>query len=241
MMTSDNPYKQYERLFEGWPEVKACQVGDENGMVVAGRHHTPGKLKMFDTLSVLAAIFWASPFIYLLHDSYHDIRANFAMWCAGSFGIWGILSFYSYSTLHPMGKKLTCVLLSSSHIDIGGKVYDARVQHKFTMSLHRKAKEEADAELRAQQRDPKRADTRKRKYYRDAYHIYLEYLGQRRLVADIYGEENAENFLRALNAVDRIIHKEDSVYAANSNVEEAAGPKAQSRYKGHFGKRPALD
>jgi hypothetical protein len=63
--------------------------------------------------------------------------------------------------------------------------------------------------LRAQQRDPKRADTRKRKYYRNAYHIYLEYLGQQRLVADISGEENAEKFLRALNAVDRIIHKTD--------------------------------
>ena len=66
-----------------------------------------------------------------------------------------------------------------------------------------------------------------------------ENLGQRILVTDISEEEKAEQFLRALVAVDRIIHKEKTVFAANA--EDPAETATETRQADYFGTRPALD
>ena len=71
--------------------------------------------------------------------------------------------------------------------------------------------------------------------------IYFEYLGQRILVTDIYRPESAEKLLRALNAVDKIIHNEKAVFAGKVNDEESTEGSAEARQAGYFGTRPALD
>lgn len=240
-MNSENPYKKYEALFERWPGVRAAQVGGENGMRVAGYHYTPGRTKMADALTIMVAVFWAGLLGMCFYTQYFRIWQDAEMWAAIAVGVWMLLTFASFLIITSRSSKATIVYFSPSHIQIGQKTYDARVQHKFSMDIHRKAKEEADAELRAQQRNPKNASIRHKKYYRDAFHIFFEYLGQRILVTDISTEEGAEQFLRALDAVDRIMHKEKTVFVANTNTEDPAETVTDARQVDYFGKRPAMD
>ena len=242
-MKSENPYKKYVHLFEGWPDVYPWKVQGEHGMRVAGKHSTPCRLKKANNLSLAAVIAYAVILGLLFRAEFDWIRDhNPEAWAAGAIALFAFLSLFTYAALDVRAaEKPTAVYLSPSFIKIGEKVYDARVQHKFSMDVHRKAKEEADAELRAQQREPKNASIRHKKYYRDAFHIYFEYLGQRILVTDISTEEVAEKLLRALVAVDRIMHKEKTIYAANTNTEEPAETATEARQVDYFGKRPALD
>jgi hypothetical protein len=240
-MTSENPYKKYEYLFENWPWVKAQDVRGENGMKVSGWHDTPEGRKTAHTRALIVNILWAALIGFCFHAEFHKIQHHAGLWAGGAVGVWMVLAVASCLVFDFRAMKGTAVQFSPSHIQIGEKVYDARVQHKFSMDVHRKAKEEADKELQAQQRGPGYADVRHKKYYRDAFHIYLEYLGQRILVTDISEEEKAEQFLRALVAVDRIMHKEKTVFAANANTEELAEAAAETRQADYFGKRPALD
>lgn len=239
-MNSENPYKKYESLFEGWPIVGAQEVRGEQGMKVSGWHYTPDGLKRAHAWAFAASIFWLALIVFCFFAEFHRIRDHAWLWAGGAFSLWRLLAFFSRSVLERRSLKGTAVYFSPSCIQIAGKVYDPRVQHKFSMDVHRKAKDEADAELREQQRGPGYADTRHKKYYRDAFQIYLEYLGQRILIADIYDDELAEKFFRALVAVDRIIHKEKTVFAANANTE-APAEDAETRQADYFGQRPALD
>ena len=245
-MDSKNPYEKYEALFEKWPSVFAELVQGEHGMRVSGWHETPEDLEGASVLNFCARVVLGALLVccliavhpYLKHNEYFGTTT-----CAMlAFIAWITLSVLTYRFLHKRLLKKTVVLISPSHIQIGEKVYDAKIQHKFSMDLHRKAKEEADAELRMQQRGPGYADTRHSRYYRDSYHIFLEYLGQRILVTDIYEEEKAEKLLRALTAVDKIVHKEKTVFASNSNTsDKEESPGARAEREEYFGKRPALD
>ena len=246
VMSSKNPYEKYLSLFEKWPQVTASPVQSEDGMRVAGWHNTPDGAKRASVRGFWAMIVWGASLGYCLLAAHPHLRHNeyFGMKTCAALAviIWAILSFLTYFVLDERSLKKTVVCISPRFIQIGEKVYDALVQHKFTMDLHRKAKEEADEELRVQQRGPAHADTRHPRYYRDGYHIFLEYLGQRIPVTDVYKEETAEKLLRALTAVDKIVHKEKTVFAGNSNTpntEESTG--ARSERQDYFGRRPALD
>lgn len=240
-MTSENPYQKYERLFEDWPWVKAQDVQGEHGMKVSGWHETPDGLKSAHMRSFLVNVLWFALIGYGFHAEFHKIRLHAGLWACAGFALWIVLAFVSRFILEYRAMKGTAVYFSPSHIKIGQKIYDAKVQHKFSMDVHRKAKEEADDELRVQQRGPGYADTRHKRYYREAHHIFFEYLGQRILITDIAEEEKAEKFLRALVAVDRIVHQEKSVFAANANTEERGEAAVETRQADYFGQRPALD
>ena len=238
-MSSENLYKKYEPLFEDWPCVKALDVRGEHGMKVSGWHETPDRIRAAHTRAFIAKVFWLALIGFCFYTEFHQIRHHVGLWAGVAVGVWILLALVSRFILEYRAMKGTAVILSPSHIQIGEKVYDARVQHKFSMDVHKKAKKEADDELREQQSGPRYADVRHKKYYRDAFHIYLEYLGQRILVTDISEEEKAEQFLRALVAVDRIIHKEKTVFAANA--EDPAETATETRQADYFGTRPALD
>ena len=245
-MDSKNPYEKYEALFEKWPSVFAELVQGEHGMRVGGWHQTPDGAKRASSRFFWAMLGWGASLGYCLLATHPHLRHNeyFGMkTCSAlTFIVWVVLCFFTDSALDKRSLKKTEVCISPSFIQLGEKVYDARVQHKFTMDVHRKAKEEADEELRVQQRGPGTADTRHARYYRDGYHIFLEYIGQRILVTDVYREETAEKLLRALIAVDKIVHKEKTVFATNSNTantEESS--EAEAKRLDYFGQRPALD
>jgi len=171
--------------------------------------------------------------------------------------MWAVLCFFIHMVLRDKSQKPTVVAISPNFIQIGERVYEAKVQHKFTMDLHRRAKEEERAEELAEKRAAQRGARpvwRHLRYYRDSYHVYLEYIGQRILVTDVYSEEGAEKLLRALMAVDRIVHQEKTVFATNTNasggsheprtpytsdIEESPGARAERQ--SYLGKRPALD
>ena len=260
-MSSKNPYEKYETLFEGWPGVQAYPVRGEHGMRVAGKHNTPDRLKRALNLSLCAAIGYGALFAFCLYAEKYNIeyseRFNPQMWPELAVVVWVMLSLSTYMFLRAKAEKVTVVGIAPNFIQIGGNFYDARVQHNFTMALHKKAKEEerkeAHAERRAQQRGTNTVFTgHLSRYYRDSYHIFLEYLGQRILVTDIHNEEHAEKLLRALIAADRIVHKEKTVFANSSNanvrtgtntyesdIEESRGARAERRE--YFGKRPTLE
>lgn len=240
-MTAQNPYKKYETAFEGWPSVAARRVRGENGMQVGCRHFTPDRQKTADMLTVLAALVWGAGLAACFYVRRYDIAGQEELWTAVACALWVALVAGSRFLIRPYLEKTTIVLFSPSHIQIGHRVYDTRLQHKFSMELYRKAADEADAELRAQQRGQGRAHVRHFKYYRKAFHIYFEYLGQKILVTDISNPEYAEKLLRALNAVDRIVHKEKTMFAANVNAEEPAADSTEERQVEYFGRRPALD
>ena len=258
---NSNPYKNYEAIFEEWPLVTASPVRGEHGMRVAGKHNTPDRLKRALDLSLCAAIGYGALFAFCLYAEnpyiQYNERFNTQTWAELAVIVWTMLSFFTYMFLSARAGKVTVVGIAPNFIQIGGNVYDARVQHNFTMSLHKKAKEEerkeAHAERRAQQRGQNTVFAgHLQRYYRDSYHIFLEYLGQRILVTDIHNEEHAEKLLRALIAADRIVHKEKTVFATNANanvkigtntyesdIEESRGARAERRE--YFGKRPTLE
>jgi hypothetical protein len=237
-MIAQNPYKKYESAFEGWPDVRAMKVHGENGMVVGGRHFTPERDKGLDALTVFWAIFWGVIIALAFRNNKDAIWDQAEAWTMAACGLWAALIWFSRLTFRPYLQKPTVVYFSPRHIQIGQRVYDASLQHKFSMDIHRKAADEADAELRAQQRG--KSHVRHFKYYRKSFHIYFEYLGQKILVTDISNPEHSEKLLRALVAVDKIMHKEKTVFAANANTEDAAGSYEQ-KSGAYFGKRPALD
>ena len=242
---NQNPYEKYIPLFEKWPPVTAASVQGEPGLRVSGWHETPDGAKWASKWGFRAMLYWGVSLAYCLIAARHSLSHHeyFGMkTCAGLvFILWAVLSVLTDIVFDIRAEKATIVLLSPSFIQIGGKVYDARVQHKFTMDLHCKAKEEADAELQEQQSGKDNAHVRHARYYRDSYHICFEYLGQRIVVADIYGEEKTEKFLRALAAVDKIVHKEKTVFAANANVQDAQASEARVEPRDYFGVRPSLD
>ena len=237
-----NSYEKYIPLFEKWPHVTAASVQGESGLRVSGWHDTPEGAKWATDWGFRAMFAWGASLGYCLIAAHPHLQHNeyFGMKTCTVlvFILWVVLSILTGIVFSLRAEKAKIILLSPSFIQIGEKVYDARVQHKFTMDLHRKAKEEADADLREQQRGPGYADTRHKRYYRDSYHIFLEYLGQRILVADVFKEETAEAFLRALVAVDKIVHKEKTVFVAGA--QEANENKAAQR-QDYFGIRPTLD
>lgn len=192
-MTAQNPYKKYETAFEGWPSVAARRVRGENGMQVGCRHFTPDRQKTADMLTVLAALVWGAGLAACFYVRRYDIAGQEELWTAVACALWVALVAGSRFLIRPYLEKTTIVLFSPSHIQIGHRVYDTRLQHKFSMELHRKAADEADAEL------------------------------------------------RALNAVDRIVHKEKTMFAANVNAEEPAADSTEERQVEYFGRRPALD
>jgi hypothetical protein len=247
-MDSKNPYEKYLALFEKWPSVFAETVQGEHGMRVGGWHQTPDGAKTASSRLSWAMFGWGVSLAYLVLGAHPYLRHNeyFGMkTCSAlAFIVWVVLCFFTDFVLDQRSLKKTEVGISPSFIQLGEKVYDARVQHKFTMDVHRKAKEEADEELRVQQRGPGSADTRHPRYYRDGYHIFLEYLGQRILVTDAYKEDTAEKLLRALMAVDKIVHKEKTVFATNGNANTSGmdeSPEARVERLDYFGTRPALD
>jgi len=260
MMNSKNPYQQYEELFEGWPDVYAMTVRGEHGLRVAGRHPTPDNYKKANNLSLAAAVTSGAFLAWCFYVIYPDVKYNeqydAASWAVILALAWGFVSMGAW--LFFTGKrslKTTIVFISPNHIQINGRDYDAKVQHKFTMALHRRAKEEERAEELAEKRAAQRGTRpvwRHFRYYRDSYHIFFEYLGQRILVTDIYKEEHAEKFLRGLLAADKTVHQEKAVFATNANThmrtssnayesDTEESPGARAERQGYLGKRPALD
>ena len=262
----NNPYQKYEALFEDWPLAQALPVQDEQGMRIAVMHATPDKLKRAHnfTLAVVFAsgAFYAWAFSYMYHDLEYGVESGYSQHgpkiVAGILiALWMVVSFCAWRTFVGRARATTKVSISPNYIEINGRVYDAKVQHNFTMDLHRRAMEEERAEELAERRAQQRGTRpvwRHFRYYRDSYQIYFEYLGQRTLVTDVYGTENAERLLRGLTAMDRIIHKEKTVFAANTNAHSGSNgpstlygydleesPGARSERQGHLGKRPALD
>ena len=170
-MSSKNPYAKYESVFEIWPRVQAWTINGEYGLRVAGMHDTPARRKTADRLGVLAAILWAVLIGLAIHVEMFRIGNNLGPWIAAGFGLWAALAFFTSVLFLSYAEKPTIVLFSPNLIQIGEKTYDARIQHKFSMDVHKKSKDEADEELRAQQRGAGQAALRHSKYYRESFHI----------------------------------------------------------------------
>ena len=257
----DNPYKKYEYLLEDWPGGFAWPVQDEHGMCISCSHATPDKIKRARNLTLAFVIGYGAFFAYCFYFAYPDLkyRDEYGLQFVGSIllGLWLLMSFVGWFGFHRRAVEPTKVAISPNHIEIGNQVYDARVQHRFTMDLHRRAREEERAEEYAERRAAQRGSGfvwRPLRCYRDSYHIFLEYLGQRILVTDVYGEENAESLLRGLTAMDRIVHKEKTVFATNANTiastragiddytsDTEESPGARAERLGYLGKRPTLE
>ena len=258
---ADNPYKKYEYLLEGWPGGFAWQVQGEHGMCISCGHATPDRLKMAHTYTFMFMVGLGALLGYFFYLAYSDPTYN--MQDGTDFlakllvGFWLLMSFIARWGFIRNAKKATNVLISPNYIEIGAQVYDARVQHRFTMELHHRAREEERAEEYAERQAEKRGSRvlwRPFRYYRDSYHIFLEYLGQHILVTDIHGEENAGNLLRGLMAMDKIVHRQKTVFATNANTiastragiddytsDREESPGARAERLGYHGKRPTLD
>ena len=260
-MNSKNPYRKYESLFEGWPDVHALTERGEHGLRVAGRHFTPENVKRADALCLMVVFLWGALVGWIYYIQYPYLKYGLSSYDVETGAELAILAWVFLSGVTYLLRqyrpplKETVVFISPNHIFINGRGYDAKVQHKFTMGLHRRAKEEERAEELAEKRAAQRGTRpvwRHLRYYRDSYHIFLEYLGQRILVTDIHNEEHAEKLLRALIAADRIVHKEKTVFATNTNAKMRIGtntyesdieesPGARAERQEYFGKRPSLD
>ena len=79
---------------------------------------------------------------------------------------------------------------------------------------------------------------RKAKYYRNSYHVFMEYLGGRIYLADVYEKRKAESLLLRLQGVDQLMATEEKNISPHSGEERREGSQEQGS---PFGIRPSLD
>ena len=67
----------------------------------------------------------------------------------------------------------------------GWRSFDRKLQHRFALILHDKARRERDRhELEERKAQQSKKIIKKRRYYQDSYHLAFEYVGQRNDVSD---------------------------------------------------------
>ena len=88
----------------------------------------------------------------------------------------------------------------------GWRSFDRKLQHRFALILHDKARRERDRhELEERKAQQSKKIIKKRRYYQESYHLAFEYVGQRNDVATIYGRPEAQAVLARLKGVDEVM------------------------------------
>lgn len=215
-----------ENPLRGWPRTRPLRK--EPGFKVVARYLTPGGAKFTDIVcSLLLAglgvlIFMAPGTLKVPNDkAWYVVVAIIAIMAAlwMSRYVWGRILFGGMAVLQflPDTIRIRSALRYRN--------YDRNLPHEFTVSLHDKAQDEEDEEVRRLRQGVKGM----KKYYRQSYHVTLRYAGQRIDIASVFRKPRAEAFLVRLQLLDQLMDAERG--------ESTASPFAEAETQ--YGERPA--
>jgi hypothetical protein len=191
--------------FEGKPLTR--EVTDENGNVrfeVTAAVLTPLRARIADEFALWTAAAVAA--LLILYVMNHNPTLPTLLFAASAW------------FLHPLFKLAWRQSLRHSvHLVIteeefrfrgwaGWRSFDRKLQHRFALILHDKARRERERhELEERKAQQRKKIIKKRRYYQDSYHLAFEYIGQRNDVATIYGRPEAQAVLARLKGVDEVM------------------------------------
>jgi len=213
-----------EKLFSGWPDTKF----NKNGVRISAQYFTPGRKKLADYVAILFCLAGMGIGIYLGKETGTEKEILIGL------SIGGLIGYLFGFLLGKNFKKRTEIEFTPEVIRVpskfGFKNYDRKVPHGFNLELHEEAQKEAEREADAQRR--------RKKYYRDAYHVFMDYLGERVYLADVYKRKKAEALLIRLQGVDQVMQAGEQAMASRSGEGRGEGSKEPAS---SFGERPPLD
>lgn len=230
-----------EKLFSGWPDTKF----NKNGVRISARYFTPGRKKFADYVAALLGLAGMGLGAYLGSENGNE-NEFFIGFFTGTFV--GILFGF---LLGNYFKKRTEIEFTPEVIRVpsgfGFKNYDRNVPHGFNAVLHEKAQAEEEAEINERyEKEAKYARQgrqtprihRKDKYYRNSYHVFMEYLGERVYLADVFEKKKAEALLVRLQGVDQVMQAGEQAMPPHSGQGRGERSKEPAS---PFGERPPLD
>jgi len=213
-----------EKLFSGWPDTKI----NKNGVRISAQYFTPGRKQFAETVKGLFCVTGMVLGAYLGKKNGTD-NEFFIGLTTGTF-----VGYFIGFLLGNFLKKRTEIEFTPEVIRVpsglGFKNYDRKVRHGFNLELHEEAQREAEREADAQ--------IRRKKYYRDAYHVFMDYLGERVYLADVYKRKKAEALLIRLQGVDQVMQAGEQAMTSHSGEGRGEGSKEPTS---SFGERPPLD
>jgi len=191
--------------FEGKPLTR--EVTDENGNVrfeVTAAVLTPLRARIADGLALWTA--GAVAALLILYVMNHDPNLP-TLLLAGS--AWFLHPLFRLAWRKSLRRSVQIVITAEEFRFrgwSGWRSFDRKLQHRFALILHDKARRERDRhELEERKAQQRKKIIKKRRYYQESYHLAFEYIGQRNDVAAIYGRPEAQAVLARLKGVDEVM------------------------------------
>ena len=191
--------------FEGKPATR--EVTDDNGNVhfeVTAAVLTPLGAKVADELALWTA--GAVAALLILHVMNHDPTLPTLLLAASA---WFLHPVFKLAWRKSLRRSVQMVITAEEFRFRGWggwRSFDRKLQHRFALILHDKARRERDRhELEERKAQQSKKIIKKRRYYQESYHLAFEYIGQRNDVATIYGRPEAQAVLARLKGVDEVM------------------------------------
>ena len=230
-----------EKLFSGWPDTKF----NKNGVRISAQYFTPGRKQFAEIVAALFGLAGMGLGFYSGMDNETGEQALTGALIGAFVGsVFGLL-------LGTCFKKRTEIEFTPEVIRVpsgfGFKNYDRNLPHGFNAVLHEKAQVEEEAEINERyEKEVKYARQgrqapkmhRRGKYYRNSYHVFMEYLGERIYLADVFEKKKAEALLVRLQGVDQFMKSGEQAMAPHSGQGRGERSKEPAS---PFGERPPLD
>ena len=213
-----------EKLFSGWPKTKF----NKNGVRISAEYFTPGRKQFADNLAMFLCMAGMG-FGFYAGQQKDDVVA-----VATGVLVGGFIGYFLGNFLGGFFLKKTDIEFTPELIRVpsgfGFKNYDRKLPHGFDLELHEQAQSEAEREADGQ--------VRLKKYYRDAYHVFMDYLGERVYLADVYNRKKAVALLFRLQGVDQVMGACEPGMIPHTSAGGGDGSKEPAS---SFGERPPLD
>ena len=191
--------------FEGKPLTR--EVTDENGNLrfeVTAQVLTPLLARIADQLALWTA--GAVTALLILYVMNHDPTLPVLLFAAST---WFLHPLFKLAWRKSLRRNVHMVIAEEEFRFrgwAGWRSFDRKLQHRFALILHDKARRERDRhELEERKAQQSKKIIKKRRYYQESYHLAFEYVGQRNDVATIYGRPEAQAVLARLKGVDEVM------------------------------------
>jgi hypothetical protein len=222
--------------FDGKPRTRMVE-GKDGGIaavVIEPVILTPFRAKVADFLGGVSAFALAGLSLGVV-DLFH--RPAWYVWALPALWVWpfcvDIQNVFRRFFFLPASLTFTPGQFSVRVGDGRTVVYDRLVPHRFRLdNRHRKAREEAERSELIEARARSRGRfIRKTKYYRETFHLVIDYRGQPKKVMELMGQDEAQLVLARVKTVDEVM---DQVVKQGSALPK--GP--QSEWDDMAGKIP---
>lgn len=212
-MNALQPYKEHAvSPFEGKPDTK--QVVHKDGRVsfhIQAQELTPKGIKRAEWYTEILTWLWFAAAVYGWLDQPNPEFIEIAV----NGGLPWLVRPFAKKLFMKEARKKTEMMIGTDKFALRErkrwKTFDRRIEHRFSLIPHDKAREEAeDNEFAVRSAQAAGNAIRKKRYYGDSYHLTYEYMGQRHDIAEIYGRKEAMAVLARLKACDSVMDMQAS-------------------------------